>query len=55
MVLITYWRKSSQNLVIGDESIMTSDKALYIGVMFDETVSMNDHIAHISKGTMYGK
>ena len=43
----------SQNLVIGDESIMTSDKAINIGTMFDETLPMNDHIAQISKGALY--
>ena len=43
----------SQNLVIGDESITPSPKARNIGAMFDETLSMQNHIAQMSKGAWY--
>jgi len=42
-----------QNLTIGDEAIMPSDKARNIGAMFDKTLSMNDHIAQTCKNAWY--
>ena len=42
-----------QKLVIGDEAIIPSEKARNIGAIFDETLSMNDHINHICKVAWY--
>ena len=43
----------SRNLVIGDASVSPSNSARNIGAVFDESLSMKDHISHIAKGAWY--
>ena len=42
-----------QNLTIGDEAIVPSDKARNIGAIFDKVLSMNVHIAQTCENAWY--
>ena len=49
-----YWpRPSLDSILVGDHRVNRSDKARNIGVVFDETLSLDEHVSSVCKSALF--